>query len=131
MSDKIQPALSGARAGALVPVNDLDRAVAFYQDVLGLAAEQTPGSYRMRAGDGTVLYFLAGTGDAGNAGWPIGSFETDDIESAVDDLTARGVTFNRDVPFDQDERGISNNDGMRVAWFGDPDGNLFTIFQLT
>jgi catechol 2,3-dioxygenase-like lactoylglutathione lyase family enzyme len=124
-------ALSAARTGALIPVNELDRAVAFYQDTLGLRAEKMPGSYRLHGGDGTVLYFLPGTDDAGTARWPLASFETDDIESTVDALTDRGVTFSRDVPFDQDERGIATEDGQRVAWFNDSEGNLATIFQLT
>jgi catechol 2,3-dioxygenase-like lactoylglutathione lyase family enzyme len=130
--DKTEPtALSRAVTGALIPVDDLDRAVAFYQDTLGLTGEPTAGGYRLHAAAGSVLYFLQGTGDAGTARWPLASFETADIEAVLDDFARRGIALYRDIPFDLDERGISSTDGMRVAWFADPDGNLLTIFELT
>ncbi len=58
-------------------------------------------------------------------GWEVG-----DIESAVDDLSKRGVRFERYDGMGQDERGIwSSPSGARVAWFKDPDGNTLSLTQ--
>jgi catechol 2,3-dioxygenase-like lactoylglutathione lyase family enzyme len=58
-------------------------------------------------------------------GWEVG-----DIETIVDWLTKRSVTFEK-YPFVQDkERGIwSTPDGSKVAWFKDPDGNVLSVSQ--
>ena len=52
----------------------------------------------------------------------------DDVEAAVDELTANGVSFERYDGFDQDERGIDRsgpNGG--IAWFKDPAGNILAV----
>jgi catechol 2,3-dioxygenase-like lactoylglutathione lyase family enzyme len=58
-------------------------------------------------------------------GWEVG-----DIESMVNWLAKRGVSFEK-YPFVQDkERGIwSTPDGSKVAWFKDPDGNVLSVSQ--
>ena len=51
-----------------------------------------------------------------------------DIAAAVDELSAKGVTFERYPGMAQDERGIwASADGGGVAWFKDPDGNLLSV----
>lgn len=58
------------------------------------------------------------------------AFNVDDIEVAVDSLTAKGVVFARYPFFVQDGRGIwSAPDGTKVAWFHDPDMNLLSVVQ--
>ena len=57
------------------------------------------------------------------------NFPVDDVEKAVDDLTARGVAFERYDGFDQDERGISRGPGPLIAWFTDPAGNVLSVLQ--
>jgi hypothetical protein len=54
----------------------------------------------------------------------------DDIEQAVDDLTARGVHFERYEGMDIDEKGVNRGDGPPIAWFKDPAGNVLSIIQL-
>ncbi len=45
-------------------------------------------------------------------------------------LRERGVDFNRYEGFDQDDLGIwTADDGTRVAWFSDPDGNTLSVSQ--
>ena len=57
-------------------------------------------------------------------------FNVDDIEAAVDALTAKGVVFARYPFFVQDARGVwSAPDGTKVAWFHDPDLNLLSVVQ--
>ena len=63
------------------------------------------------------------------ATYTILNFPVDDIEKAVDELTARGVEFERYDGFDQDERGIFRGGGPYIAWFTDPAGNVLSVLQ--
>ena len=52
----------------------------------------------------------------------------DDVERMVDQLTSKGVAFERYDEVVADDRGISPRaGGGKVAWFKDPDGNTFAI----
>jgi len=58
------------------------------------------------------------------------AFNVDDIDKAVDALTAKGVVFMRYGFFVQDAKGVwSAPDGTKVAWFNDPDLNLLSVVQ--
>ena len=55
-------------------------------------------------------------------------WDTDDIVSAINDLSANGIIFERYNFIEQDENGIwTAPGGTRVAWFKDPDGNLLSV----
>jgi hypothetical protein len=54
------------------------------------------------------------------------NFPVDDIDGTVDELTKRGVRFERYDGLDQDEKGISRN-GPSIAWFKDPAGNVLSV----
>ena len=49
--------------------------------------------------------------------------------SEVDQLSARGVRFERYDGFEQDERGINRGGGPYIAWFKDPAGKLLSVLQ--
>jgi hypothetical protein len=68
---------------------------------------------------------------AGQAEWPLVSIETADLDAIVADLAARGVATAKDVPYSIDHRGISTQDGIRIAWYTDPDGQVISVFALT
>jgi len=52
------------------------------------------------------------------------------ISAVVDELTQKGITFERYSGFEQDAQGIwTAPDGSRVAWFRDPDGNILSLTQ--
>lgn len=53
-----------------------------------------------------------------------------DIAAAVDDLQARGITFQRYPEYHQDARGIYHGEGHSIAWFTDPAGNGLCVVQL-
>jgi predicted enzyme related to lactoylglutathione lyase len=58
-------------------------------------------------------------------GWSVS-----DINTMIDDLVARGVSFTRYQDMDQDERGIwTAPGGSRIAWFQDPDGNTLSLTE--
>jgi len=51
-------------------------------------------------------------------------------ERAVDELSARGVQFERYEGFDQDEKGIARAGGPPIAWFTDPAGNILSVLEM-
>jgi hypothetical protein len=60
------------------------------------------------------------------------SFPVADLDKAVDDLVAAGVTMERYDGFDQDDRGIARDSGgPAIAWFKDPAGNIFAVLDQT
>ena len=120
--------------GAIVPVSDLAASRAFYEGALGLDGEPAPGGYVLRAGGTTRIYLLDVASYAGQAGWPLASFETDDLAATAADLVSRGVqleVMGDGDPYRTDERGIADLGDMLIAWFRDPDGQVLSVFQLT
>jgi catechol 2,3-dioxygenase-like lactoylglutathione lyase family enzyme len=66
----------------------------------------------------------AGTNKATAVTWAVG----DDIERVVRELKAKGVAFEHyDLPDMQRDGDLHIGDGMKVAWFKDPDGNILNI----
>jgi hypothetical protein len=84
----------------------------------------------VRSASGSAIYLLPSTDYPGQATWPLVTLECEDIEAFVADLQQRGVPFLCDVPFELDGRGIHTSDGVSVAWFVDPDGQVLTAFQV-
>jgi len=57
-------------------------------------------------------------------------WECANIAVRVDELSRRGVVFERYERMGQDERGIATfPTGDKVAWFKDPDGNVLSLSQ--
>lgn len=115
-------------------VNDLDEAKRFYTEVLGLELVDESMGLRLQLPDGGAL-FVYPKADHEPATYTVLNFVVDDIDAAVDDLTANGVTFERyaTIPGGQDEkgvaRGLSANQGPDIAWFKDPAGNILAVLQ--
>jgi catechol 2,3-dioxygenase-like lactoylglutathione lyase family enzyme len=114
-------------------VDDLDAARRFYGETLGLTVSANPMGFleiRLPAGDQVLVY------DKPNhepASFTILNFPVDDLEAAVDDLNARGVTTKiySDDEFPTDHRGIlrGGDQGPDIAWFRDPAGNVLAVMQ--
>jgi catechol 2,3-dioxygenase-like lactoylglutathione lyase family enzyme len=109
-------------------VDDLQQAREFYGDTLGLRTTEEHGLLTLHlAGDRpTLVYPKPGHTPAG---YTILNFPVDDIDEAVDELTARGVHFTRYDGFEQDEKGIFREGGPYIAWFTDPAGNVLSVLQ--
>jgi catechol 2,3-dioxygenase-like lactoylglutathione lyase family enzyme len=123
--------LNDSPVGAVIAVSDIDRAKEFYEGKLGLSGgeDQPDGGVRYSCGGGTQIHVYPSPENAGKstatlAGWWVG-----DVEANVDELAARGVTFERyGEPFSTDEKGIARLEGGYVgAWFKDPDGNILAL----
>ena len=119
--------------GPVIPVSDLTKARAFYEGLLGLEGEEVPGGWALHAGGGTRVFLLVARGDAGQADWPLASFESDDLDATVADLTARGARLQRvhDTERQTDPRGIADLGAVRIAWLRDPDRQVVALYQRT
>jgi catechol 2,3-dioxygenase-like lactoylglutathione lyase family enzyme len=102
----------------------------FYADTLGLKVTEENGMLTLHLPEGhTVLIYPKGD-DHQPATYTALNFEVDDIDAAVDQLTAAGVTFERyGEDAGQDERGIARDYGPPIAWFKDPAGNILSVIQ--
>ncbi len=123
---------SKAYSGFAVP--DLEAAREFYGETLGVkVSEVAPGAplLQLELDDGKRPTLLYEKPDHQPANYTILNFPVADIEAAVDELTGKGVEFERYDDFDQDEKGIARPEeegqGPMIAWFTDPAGNILSV----
>jgi catechol 2,3-dioxygenase-like lactoylglutathione lyase family enzyme len=110
-------------------VDDMDEARRFYGETLGLETSEEHGLMTLHiAGDRDILVYPKPGHTP--ATFTILNFPVDDIDAAVDELTERGVRFERYDGMGQDERGIMRDQGPPIAWFTDPAGNILSVLQL-
>jgi len=112
-------------------VADLQEAREFYGETLGLKTSVLDEEHGLMvvqlAGDRDTLVYQKP--DHTPATYTILNFSVDDIDEAVDELAARGVSFERIDGFEQDEKGIARGEGPYIAWFRDPAGNVLSVLQ--
>ncbi|MEO6511763.1 MAG: VOC family protein [Nocardioides sp.] len=110
---------------------DLEVAKAFYADVLELEVTEDHGMLQLHLGGGspTLVYPKP---NHQPAGYTILNFPVPDVEAAVDDLTARGVTFEKyeGTPTATDAKGVFRGGGPLIAWFTDPAGNVMSVIEV-
>ena len=117
-----------ARAYSGFAVDDVRSARSFYGETLGLEVAEEQGQLTITiAGGATVLVYPKA--DHVPATFTVLNFPVDDIDRAVDELTARGVVFRRFDGIPVDEKGIFRGDGPDIAWFTDPAGNVLSVLQ--
>jgi catechol 2,3-dioxygenase-like lactoylglutathione lyase family enzyme len=124
--------LKDAEIGAVVPVSDVEQAIEFYGNVLGLEMQERRDDLpqnreaEFRAGDGTLLaYESVGAGESRHT---VAGFRVRDIDATVAGLRDRGVQFEEyDLPDLKTENGIATVGDVRAAWFRDPDGNILAV----
>lgn len=110
-------------------VDDLPAALAFYRDTLGLDARDTGMGIELHVG--SCHAFIYPKDDHRPATFTVFNFEVGDIDAAVDELVAAGVTIERYDGAPQDDKGIvrgkSADMGPDIAWFTDPAGNILSV----
>ena len=94
-------------------VDDVDKAREFYGDTLGIPVTVLSEEFglltlHLAGGRDTLIY---GKPDHTPATYTILNFSVDDIDAAVDELSARG------------------GPGPAIAWFTDPAGNVLSVLQ--
>jgi catechol 2,3-dioxygenase-like lactoylglutathione lyase family enzyme len=110
-------------------VNDLEQAKKFYGQTLGLEVSQTPEGLDLRlAGGGKVFMYPKPNHEP--ASFTVLNFLVDDIDRAVDQLSAAGVRFEHyEGEIKTDEKGIHRNAGPKIAWFKDPAANILSVVE--
>jgi catechol 2,3-dioxygenase-like lactoylglutathione lyase family enzyme len=122
--------LRNADATPMIAVSDIGRAKQFYSSKLGLEPSDEMGDefFMLRSGNTTLNVYrseFAGTNKATAL-----TFDVDDIDSEVRELKDKGVTFEHyDVEGLTPEGDIYRGEGMKTAWFKDPDGNILSLVE--
>jgi catechol 2,3-dioxygenase-like lactoylglutathione lyase family enzyme len=112
----------------MVPVKDAAEAAKFFEHALGLTRlDSSPTVIRYRSGSTALIVYesqTAGTNQGTTALWTV-----DDIEATVQELKARGVTFEHydDLPGVTLDGDIYDLGAFKTAWFKDPTGNTFEV----
>lgn len=100
---------------------EMDRAVAFYRDALGLALKFQDGARWAQFDAGGVNFSLSSPEEAGGStDGAVVVFEVDDLDAAQTRLAERGAAL-----LDVRDMGAHG----RSLLFKDPDGNLVQLFQ--
>ena len=125
--------LSEYKVAAGLAVSDMVTARLFYEGKLGLVVGVDSGdNVQYQCGEGSVIHVYLSPEHAGKSTATLAGWGVDDVERVLEELTSRGVTFERydEGPIVTDERGIATFEGgAKVAYFRDPDGNTLSIAQ--
>lgn len=113
-------------------VNDLEKARAFYADVLGLQVANRGYVLELHTnGAGNVIIYPRD--DHRPATFTVLNFQVENLEAAVAHMKARGIRLEHyDMPgLKTDEHGIFRDESMKLqsAWFCDPAGNILSVMQ--
>ena len=106
-----------------MPAHDMDRAISFYRDTLGLSFLWSDGRLAFFQVGPTRLLIQKPESPAFDHPGSILYFDVDDIEEAVRELKARGVVF-QDEPHHVGDLGDVQ---VFMAFFPDPEGNLLAL----
>ncbi|TCD08344.1 VOC family protein [Pedobacter frigidisoli] len=123
--------LKDSRVFSSFSVDDLDKAKAFYQEILELEVVDNPmGLIEIHFPNNNNIMVYPKPNHI-PATFTILNFNITNIESIVEGLTARGVVFEKydEEYIKTDEKGISHGNGPTVAWFKDPAGNIFAVME--
>jgi catechol 2,3-dioxygenase-like lactoylglutathione lyase family enzyme len=129
--------LENAHIATRIPVQDMERARAFYADKLGLEPiEERPGGLLYRCASGVFALYQSAGSSPGT--FTQMAFEVDDVVAVVAELRRRGVVFEEvDLPGLKTIDGLaevagnypSKGSGEKAAWFRDSEGNMLGIGQ--
>jgi catechol 2,3-dioxygenase-like lactoylglutathione lyase family enzyme len=121
--------LGNKDAVANIAVRNVQAARKFYEGTLGLKAVGTEGDelVAFRSGNSTLFVYrsdFAGTNKATAVTWDVG----DEVDAVVRGLKAKGVAFEHyEMPGMKHEGDVHVGNGMRIAWFKDPEGNILSV----
>ena len=122
--------LSHSAVTTMLPVIDMVRARAFYEDCLGLE----PGALRP---DGKFVYQVGGSALAlfpkpggTRAEHTVISFQVPDIVASIEALKSRGVVFeDYDFPDFKTVNHVCVLGSEKAAWFKDTEGNYLCLHE--
>ncbi len=106
-------------------VDDFEKAIHFYRDILGLEMPTQPGEIpHFRVGEGMLVLvkgFPCQPEGAFPPEFPHVTFEVSDLDQSVEKLQAQGITF---------ESGIESRRDSRWIKLCDPAGNLIELLEI-
>ena len=111
-------------SNVILLVEDIDRAVAFYRDALGMRLRAEAGAFAFLDGGGTTLVLRASEEPLGAPSDRVEVvLEVDDPAAAYEEWKGAGVEFRIEL------RPITSNGDrdLVAADFRDPDGNLLSL----
>jgi predicted enzyme related to lactoylglutathione lyase len=126
--------LKDSKAFSGFSTNDIPAAKQFYVEILGLEVDQEPDPMKMLTlhlgtGGAVIIY---PKDDHEPATFTVLNFPVANIDSAVDELKGKGVSFEQYEGMTDEKgiaRGLSINRGPDIAWFKDPAGNILSVLQ--
>lgn len=113
-------------------VNDIDTAFNFYSRTLNLDVSRSPmNTLTLNIPGNQNGMMIYGKDNHEPATFTVLNFGVADVEAAVDELTARGVVFEKydSGPLKTDKKGICRGEGPVIAWFKDPAGNFLSVIE--
>jgi catechol 2,3-dioxygenase-like lactoylglutathione lyase family enzyme len=112
-----------------IAVDDLDRAIRFYSDTLGLSVRRLEGdmdSALVEVGDSDRLLLYKSGYKRGETTYA--AFLSADVEGTVRELRGKGVKFEEyDFPGLKTVNGIATTGELKSAWLKDSEGNTLAI----
>ena len=121
--------LRDSKAFSGFAVDDLEAARRFYGETLEQQVEVVDDeelTLRL-AGDRPTEIYLSP--DLTPPSYTILNFPVEDVDAAVEWLSARGVSFERYEGMDQEPNGVLKGAGPDIAWFKDPAGNTISVVE--
>jgi len=126
--------LSNARLVANIPAQDIERAMRWYQEKLGLRPTMDLGVAGQLYQSGGVYWLIYQTSAAGTGKHTVASWVVPSIDDAMSDMRSQGVVFE---DYDMGEQGPTTEngvargpDGGASAWFTDSEGNILALTEL-
>ena len=118
-----------ADATPMIAVKNLDRARKFYEETLGLSEVEDFGEgFMLQSGQTKFNVYrseFAGTNKATAL-----NFDVADIDAEVRELKDKGVMFEHyDMEGLTAKGDVYVGEGMKTAWFKDPDGNILSLLE--
>ncbi len=112
------PQITGV-ATVWLPVSDMQRAIGFYADTLGLEVKSQEDEWAELTADGLTIGLNAREDPAGDGGAVVAFRPAGELEAAVEEFGGKGVEFTD---------GIADHPWGRIAAFRDPDGNALQFY---
>ncbi len=124
--------LNNSPIAAVLPAVDLDTEKKFYTHKLGLKLSNLTTKdaliFDTDGGAGLVIYKRDKPTKADHT---VAGFMVDNLESAMMELKDKGVVFeDYNLPNIKTVNGIATMDGVKSAWFKDPEGNILALNQM-
>ena len=122
--------LTNAKAFSSFSTNDVLKAKDFYKNLLALnVAENAMGILELEL-EGGMDVIIYPKPDHVPATYTVLNFSVENIDTAVDDLIGKGVTFEQynSETLKTDAKGICRGKPV-IAWFKDPAGNILSLIE--